>query len=141
MDLRNGWMPPPYNEKGQYVNSAVVIQPIEVPCHLFNDRNSFWEAARYIAKIWDVARKRKGMVATIESEAGAFLKAKKRDRHVDFSILEYAVLTRTVVLHLQQQCSGLVRISYPIHQDLNSLTQVIPSLGMRICSLFSSRIS
>lgn len=82
IDLRNGWMPPPYNEKRQYVNSAIVIQPIEVPCLLFAQENGYWEAAKYIAKLWEVARERKGMVAAIESEAAAFLEAKKQQRHV-----------------------------------------------------------
>ncbi|KAG4417975.1 hypothetical protein IFR04_008869 [Cadophora malorum] len=78
IDLRNGWMPPPYNEKRQYVNSAIVIQRIEVPCLLFSQENGFWEASKYIAKLWEAVRERKGMVATIESEAAAFLGAIKQ---------------------------------------------------------------
>ncbi|PVH72222.1 hypothetical protein DL98DRAFT_611570 [Cadophora sp. DSE1049] len=99
IDLRNGWMPLPYGEKRQYVNSAIVIQPIEVPCHLFSQRNGFWEAAEFIAKLWNGARKRKGMVATIELEAAAFLEAKKKQRHVAVLVLEYDVLTFTAFLY------------------------------------------
>ncbi|KAH7333439.1 hypothetical protein BKA65DRAFT_564743 [Rhexocercosporidium sp. MPI-PUGE-AT-0058] len=78
MDLRNGWMPPPFNEKRHYVNCAVVMHPIEVPCKLFSRRNSFWDAVTYTANLWEVAKKQKGMVATIEAEAGAFIESRSK---------------------------------------------------------------
>ncbi|KAK0111284.1 hypothetical protein ONS95_001655 [Cadophora gregata] len=80
MDLRNDWMPPPYNEKRYYVNGAVVIQPIAVPCRMFSQRNDFWKAAAYIASIWEVAKKRKGMLATIEAEAAMFLGSRQKQK-------------------------------------------------------------
>ena len=141
IDLRNGWMPPPYNEKRQYVNSAIVIQRIEVPCLLFSQENGFWEASKYIAKLWEAVRERKGMVATIESEAAAFLGAIKQQRHVTFRFIVYPVLTSILVPRLHQQSRRPVRTSSLIHQDLKSLSRFIQSLEARICSFIWSRTS
>jgi hypothetical protein len=78
LDLRNGWMISPYCERKAYVNSAVAIHPIEVPCKMFKTRvekDSFWEAAAFIGSLWDTIRQTKGMAKTVETDAGAFIRS------------------------------------------------------------------
>jgi hypothetical protein len=51
LNLRNGYMLPEYNENHKYINSAVVIHLIEVPCNLFETDCTdvdFWRAALFI---------------------------------------------------------------------------------------------
>ncbi|KAG4438589.1 hypothetical protein IFR05_005913 [Cadophora sp. M221] len=78
MDLRNGWMPPPHNEKRYYVNSAFAIHPIEVPCNIFGQRDDLWEAATYIANLWKVAKNQKGVVAAMEAGTAAFIESRSK---------------------------------------------------------------
>jgi hypothetical protein len=74
LDLRNGWLVDPFGEREKYVNSAIAIHPIEVPCQLFIEHESIWEAARFIGEIWNTIREKKGMAEQVEADAGAFLK-------------------------------------------------------------------
>jgi hypothetical protein len=74
LDLRNGWMVSPYDQPKYYVNSAVAIHPIEVPCKLFKNKGGFWEAASYIGELWEEIKGKKQMAKTVESDAGAFIR-------------------------------------------------------------------
>jgi hypothetical protein len=74
MDLRNGYLYPEYCEKRKYVNSAVAIQPIEVPCSLFMaEGKEFWKAAEYIRDEWAVIQKKSGIAKTTERDAKGFI--------------------------------------------------------------------
>lgn len=76
LDLRNGYMISPYDERKRYVNSAVAIQPIEVPCNLFqteDELDGFWKAATFIGNQWEVIKKKKNMAKTVEGDAKAFI--------------------------------------------------------------------
>ncbi len=75
LDLRNGWMLSPYCERKQYVNSAIAIHPIEVPCGFFGRAEGFWEAAAYIRDLWEGIKRKKEMVTTMESDAAAFVES------------------------------------------------------------------
>ena len=74
MDLRNGYMYPEYCEKKKYVNSAVAIQPMDVPCSLFMDEKSeFWKAAEYIRDEWAGIQKKRGIAKATERDAKGFI--------------------------------------------------------------------
>lgn len=100
LDLRNGWMQPPYSEKRQYVNSAFVIHPIEIPCNLYNQENGFWKAATYISNLWSIVKKKKGMVATMEAEAAAVVESREKQKYVSTAMLLSIILTASKVLLL-----------------------------------------
>lgn len=71
--MRNGWLRSPFGEKKAYVNSAVAIHPIEVPCHVFDAETGFWDAARRIGGLWDDIKVIRGMADVVERDAGAFI--------------------------------------------------------------------
>lgn len=73
LDMRNGWLKAPFDERKVYVNSAIAIHPIEVPCRIFDRKGGFWEAAQYITNLWDEHRNIKGMAETVERDAGTFI--------------------------------------------------------------------
>ncbi len=73
LDLRNGWMISPFDQKKEYVNSAVAIHPIEVPCQLFKEKKDFWKAAAYVADLWREIQAKKQMAKTVENDAGKFI--------------------------------------------------------------------
>ena len=76
LNLRNGYMLPEFSGKHKYINSAVAIHPIEVPCNLFeNDRtdDDFWRAASFIGNEWETIKNKKNMGKGVESDAKAFL--------------------------------------------------------------------
>jgi hypothetical protein len=65
----------PYAERRAYVNSAVAICPIEVPCELFKEKSDFWKAAKYVAGLWDEIKVKKQMAKTVEEDAGKFIES------------------------------------------------------------------
>jgi len=68
----------PYGERNQYVNSAVAIQPIEIPCHLFKTEgkpDDFWRAASFIGSQWEVIKNKKQVAKAVEADAKAFIKS------------------------------------------------------------------
>lgn len=77
MDLRNGYMYPEYCEKRKYVNSAVAIQPMDVPCSLFmgetGDGKEFWKAAEYVRNEWAGIQKKRGIAKATERDAKGFI--------------------------------------------------------------------
>ena len=76
LDLRNGYMIPPYGERRKYVNSAVSIQAIEIPCNLFKTEgksDDFWKAATFIGNEWNIIKKKRDMAKTVEADAKAFV--------------------------------------------------------------------
>jgi hypothetical protein len=77
MDLRNGYMYPEYCEKRKYVNSAVAIQPIDVPCSCFiaekDKANEFWKVAEYIRDEWTGIQKKRGIAKAAERDAKGFI--------------------------------------------------------------------
>lgn len=73
LDLRNGWMVSPFDQKKEYVNSAVAIHPIEVPCSLFKEKADFWKVAAYIGELWEEIKGKKQMAKTVEKDAGSFI--------------------------------------------------------------------
>lgn len=75
LDLRNGWMLSPYSDRKEFVNIATSSLPIIVPCALFNQPNSFWEVAGFIAKIWAGVSGMKGIAKTMEAGAKAVVEA------------------------------------------------------------------
>lgn len=72
MDLRNGYMYPEYCEKRKYVNSAVAIQPMDVPCELFFD-GGFWRAAEYVRDEWGAIQRKRGIAKVTERDAKGFI--------------------------------------------------------------------
>ncbi|KUJ07392.1 uncharacterized protein LY89DRAFT_743015 [Mollisia scopiformis] len=75
LDLRNGWMSQPYSNRRVFVNIATSSLPIVVPCALFKDPSSFWEVARFIAKVWAGVSSMKGIARTMEAGAKAVVEA------------------------------------------------------------------
>lgn len=75
LDLRNGWMLPPYSDRKEFVNIATSSLPILVPCALFNRPDPFWEIARFIAKVWAGVSNMKGIAKTMEAGAKAVVEA------------------------------------------------------------------
>jgi hypothetical protein len=76
LDLRNGWMISPYCKRKAYVNNAVAIHPIEVPCKLFRtslETDCFWEAAAFISGIWDTIKGKKEMAKSVEIDVHTFV--------------------------------------------------------------------
>lgn len=76
LNLRNGYMLPEYSEKHKYINNAIAIHPIEVPCNLFKTDGTnvdFWRAASFIGDEWEVINNKKNMGQGVESDAKAFL--------------------------------------------------------------------
>lgn len=84
MDLRNGYLRDEYCERTRYVNIAVAIQPMRVPCRLFQSTEGaggegegegerrdegLWRAAACVAEQWDEVRKGKGLVGKAERHA------------------------------------------------------------------------
>ncbi len=82
LDLRNGWMAPPYSNRKEYVNIATSSLPILVPCALFSKPNSFWEIAGFIATIWAVVSNMKGIAKTMEAGAKAVVEASDKKEYV-----------------------------------------------------------
>lgn len=121
MDLRNGYMIPPYGERYNYVNCAVAIHSIQVPCNLFKNEgksDDFWKAATFISNQWAIIKKKKGMAKTAEADAKARVDFLKKIRLVNPSILGEVVLT-LIVVPPQKSSSpnpGLVLILYLIRQ-------------------------
>jgi hypothetical protein len=77
MDLRNGWLIPEYCDRAKYVNSAIGLQVMNVPCKLFqteeSDGDGVWKAATYINSQWEVIKNKRGLVRSVESHAGALI--------------------------------------------------------------------
>ena len=74
MDLRNGHLIPEYCDRTRYVNSAVAIQAMKVPCILFqpeekDNQDGFWKAAACISSQWEAVKKKKGLAQAVESDA------------------------------------------------------------------------
>lgn len=63
----------PFDQKKEYVNSAVAIHPIEVPCSLFKEKADFWKVAAYIGELWEEIKGKKQMAKTVEKDAGSFI--------------------------------------------------------------------
>lgn len=83
LDLRNGWMLPPYSELKEFVNIATSSLPIIVPCALFNQPNSFWGIAKFIAKIWAGVSNMRGIANAMEAGAKAVVEASENEEWVD----------------------------------------------------------
>lgn len=84
-DLRLGHMVAPYGERNEYVNSAVAIQPIEVPCDLFKIRHEvddFWRAASFIGGQWDIMKEKKQIARMMEADAKIFVNSWENKRLV-----------------------------------------------------------
>ena len=79
MDLRNGHLLPEYCDRTRYVNSAVAIQSIKVPCALIQTRqvnqNGFWNAAQCISSQWEAIKTKKGLARTAENDAKALIQS------------------------------------------------------------------
>jgi hypothetical protein len=58
IDLRTNTLIAPFNERNVYVNLAVAVENIKIPCKLF-EINDFWSIASHIAGQW-MAIKDKG---------------------------------------------------------------------------------
>ena len=88
MDLRNGHLISEYCDRTRYVNSAVAIQAMKVPCNLFqtevegND-DGFWKAAACISNQWEAIKKKKGLARTVESDAKALIESITNNRSVN----------------------------------------------------------
>lgn len=82
LDLRSGWMVPPYSERKEFVNIATSSLPIIVPCALFTQPDSFWEIARFIARIWAGVSNMKGIAKTMEAGAKAVVEASENKEWV-----------------------------------------------------------
>ncbi|KAH9222940.1 hypothetical protein DL95DRAFT_453741 [Leptodontidium sp. 2 PMI_412] len=78
IDLRNGWLPPPYNEKIYYVNSAFVIYPIEVLYNLFDRKDDLWEVITFIANLWKATKIQKAIVVAMKAGAAAFIESRSK---------------------------------------------------------------
>jgi hypothetical protein len=87
MDLRNGYLVPEYCERTKYVNSAVAIQPIHVPCNLFSteqgNTDGFWKAAACISNQWDSIKKKKGLGKAVENDAKAMIESRRNTKYVN----------------------------------------------------------
>ncbi len=82
LDLRNGYLLPEYCDRGKYVNLAVAIQQIKVPCSLFpngqqNIEQAFWRAAQCISDQWETIKMKKDMAKTAQSDARKLVDALK----------------------------------------------------------------
>ncbi len=77
MDLRNGHLIPEYCDRTRYVNLAIGLQPIKVPCHLFKteegSEDGLWKAAACISDQWDEIKNKKGLATMMESDAKVLL--------------------------------------------------------------------
>lgn len=79
MDLRNGHLMSKYCDCTIYVNSAVAIQMMHVPCSLFRteqgNEDGFWKAAACISNQWETIRKKKGLAKKVDSDAKILIEA------------------------------------------------------------------
>lgn len=91
MDLRNGHMLPEYCDRDKYVNLAVAIQTIKVPCSLFEDgqntKDQFWKAAQCISHQWEVIKAKKGLARTAQSDAKRLIERLKGTMYVAIYIV------------------------------------------------------
>lgn len=110
LDLRNGWLLSPYCERKQYVNSAIAIHPIEVPCSIFDRENGYWEAAAYISDLWEIIKKKKAMVKTMESDSAAFVESWGKGRSVFSSCLTVHV---KLTLNVSSSSGGAATTTKP----------------------------
>lgn len=73
MSLRNGHLLPEYCNSYKYVNLAVAIQSIGVPCKFFGVNESgqdrIWEAALCIQQQWEDIKLRKDLAMKGDSDA------------------------------------------------------------------------
>lgn len=79
MDLRNGHLIPEYCDRAKYVNMAIAIQPIKVPCSMFEtveaNKHGLWEAAACISNQWETIKLKKEIARTAESDAKTLIEA------------------------------------------------------------------
>lgn len=77
MDLRNGYLLPEYSVQGKFVNSAVAIQPINVPCSLYGegDIEGLWAAAKCVNDQWAAVRGVKGIGKKVEASTKGIISA------------------------------------------------------------------
>ena len=79
MDLRNGHLMSEYCDRTIYVNSAVAIQMMHVPCNLFQteqgNEDGLWKAAACISNQWETIRKKKGLAKEVDSDAKILIEA------------------------------------------------------------------
>lgn len=90
MDLRNGHLMPEYCERTTYVNMAVAIQPIKVPCNLFQGtegaNDGLWKGAACISDQWQEIKAKKDIAKTVESNAKALIEAVTGNKSVKLQI-------------------------------------------------------
>ncbi len=86
MDLRNGHLLPEYCDRTKYVNLAVAIQSINVPCILFKtdqgNEEQFWKTAACISNQWEAIKSKKDLAKTAESDAKALVESLISNRYI-----------------------------------------------------------
>ena len=84
MDLRNGYLLPEYCDRTRFVNSAVAIQPMKIPCKLFqtdeSNKEGFWGVAQCISKQWEAVKTKKGLARTADADAKVLIESIKNAR-------------------------------------------------------------
>jgi hypothetical protein len=79
VDLRTNHLIAPYGERNKYVNIAVSLETIEIPCRLF-ERDEFWPLATHLADQWATIKNKKGVVKDGETDAQSIISALKNIR-------------------------------------------------------------
>jgi hypothetical protein len=128
----------PYDQRKAYVNSAVAIHPIEVPCKLFKEKKDFWEVAAYIGELWEEIKNKKQMAKTVESDAGTFIQnwGKRKWVFILQIICEYNTdFFSAPIQPAHQPNLAHALTSYLIHPDLTCSVPLTPSPSFKTSHL------
>jgi hypothetical protein len=79
IDLRTNHLISPFNERNKYINNAVSLQNIEIPCKLF-ESNDFWTLVSHVANQWAIVKSKSGFAKISETDAQNFLGALNNSR-------------------------------------------------------------
>jgi hypothetical protein len=79
IDLRTNHLIAPYGEHNKYVNNAVTLDTIQIPCRLF-ESNDFWIVATHLSDQWAIIKSKKGLGKVGEADAQSFIGALKNSR-------------------------------------------------------------
>jgi hypothetical protein len=79
IDLRTNHLIPPFNERNKYINNAVTLETIEIPCKLF-ESNDFWPLVSHLADQWATIKSKTGFAKVSETDAQNFLGALDNSR-------------------------------------------------------------
>jgi hypothetical protein len=79
VDLRTNHLISPFNERNKYINNAITLETIDIPCKLFKS-NDFWPLASHLADQWATIKRKTRFAEVSEADAQSLVGTLKNSR-------------------------------------------------------------